>query len=73
MVGYFTTQVKLHGQWGPKLEMLFHRAWKRMLGCLLGSWVLMWQVLGTVLAVIFASFGFPRPLSLPTWGLMWMG
>jgi hypothetical protein len=42
-------------------------------GCLLGSQVLMWQVLGIVLGASFASFGFAWLLSLPTWGLMLMG
>jgi hypothetical protein len=25
--GYFTTQVKLHGQWGPRLETSVHSGW----------------------------------------------
>jgi hypothetical protein len=42
---YFTTRIKLHGQWGPRLKTLIHRGWLR----LLGSRVLMWMVPGTVL------------------------
>jgi hypothetical protein len=40
---------------------------------LLGSWVVMWQVLGMVLGATFALLGFTWLLSLPAWGLMWMG
>jgi hypothetical protein len=32
MVDYFITQVKLHGQWCPRLETLVHRDRTRLLG-----------------------------------------
>jgi hypothetical protein len=43
------------------------------LGVLLGSRVLRWMVLEMVLGAVVASSGFTWLLSLPTWGLMWMG
>jgi hypothetical protein len=59
MVGYFTTWVKLHNQWSLKLEMSIRQAWIRMPGCLLGSWVSPWRVLGAVFEVATAfSFVF---------------
>jgi hypothetical protein len=73
MVSYFTTRVKLHSQWGPKLETSVHQAWIRMPGYLLGSRALTWWEPEMVLGVTIASFGFASPLSLPMWGLMWMG
>jgi hypothetical protein len=36
-VGYFTTRVKLHGQWGPRLETLIHCCWIRIPDC--SSWL----------------------------------
>jgi hypothetical protein len=35
--GYFTTRVKLHGQWGPRLEISVRSGWIRLLECL--SWI----------------------------------
>jgi hypothetical protein len=32
-VGYFTNRVKLHGQWGPRLDTLVHRGWIDLAGC----------------------------------------
>jgi hypothetical protein len=57
MVGYFTTQIKLHGQWGPLLETSICRAWIKMPSCLLGSRVSMWWVPEAVLeaATAFSS------------------
>jgi hypothetical protein len=63
---YFTTRIKLHGQWGPRLKTSIHRGWLR----LLGSRVLMWMVPGTVLGDACASHYFTWMLSLPTWGLI---
>jgi hypothetical protein len=51
MVGCFITQVKLHGHWGPILEMSDHRTWIRMPDRLLGSQVSMWRVPGMVIEV----------------------
>jgi hypothetical protein len=30
---YFTTRIKLHGQWGPRLEMSVHSGWIRLSDC----------------------------------------
>jgi hypothetical protein len=68
MVGYFTTRVKLHGRWDPKLETSVHRGWIGLLEH--SSWLKGADVVGlrTVLGAAFTSFGFTWPLSLPTWG-----
>jgi hypothetical protein len=38
MVDYFTTRVKLHGQWGPRLEISVCRGWTGLPECC--SWLL---------------------------------
>jgi hypothetical protein len=53
--------------------MLVRRAWIRLPDCLLGSQLPMWQVPRTVLGVALTFIQLAWPLSLPTWGLMWMG
>jgi hypothetical protein len=53
--------------------MSVRRAWIRMPSYLLGSWASMWHVLGMILGAASASLGFNWLLSLPTWGLIWMG
>jgi hypothetical protein len=66
MVGYFTTRVKLHGQWGPRWKRQFAKLGK---GCLAGCWApggVTLQVPVMVLGVAYALFGFSWPLSLPT-------
>jgi hypothetical protein len=68
MVGYFITQVKLHGQWGPRLETSIHRGRTGLPDVLLGSRALMWWVPGMVLGAAFASPSFTWLLSLLTWG-----
>jgi hypothetical protein len=72
MVNYFTTRVKLHGQWGPRQEASVHWAYIMMPDCLLGSQAQTWQVPGMVLGVTFVLFGFAWLLSLllaPSYGL----
>jgi hypothetical protein len=73
IIFYFTTRVKLHDQWGARLETSVHGVWIRLPGCLLGSQVLMWLMLGTVLGAASFLLFFTWMLSLPTWGLMWTG
>jgi hypothetical protein len=53
--------------------MSIRRAWIRLLSCLLGSYVLIWLLPRMVLAVASALLCLTWMLSLPTWGLMWMG
>jgi hypothetical protein len=65
---YFTTWVKLHGYWGPRLETSIRQTRIRMPGCLLGSHASTWQVPRTVLGAVIASLGLSWLLSLPMWG-----
>jgi hypothetical protein len=73
LFSYFTIQVKLHGQGGPRLGTSVCQAWIRMPDCLLGSRTLTRRVLTMVLRDAFASIAFSWSWSLPTCGLMWMG
>jgi hypothetical protein len=73
ILGYFTTWVKLHGQWGPRLDMSVHRAWIRMPGYRLGSRTSMWLVTGMILGAASTSLCFTWLLTITTWGLMWTG